>query len=59
MNEGLQNAWENAISIESIKNYGLSKYGLKYIGKIEKGDRTYFFYKDENGGYWYRTDLRM
>ncbi|MBU9728287.1 hypothetical protein [Diplocloster modestus] len=52
----LQIAWERAISIESIGNYGGDKYGLEYIGGINRNEKIYKFFKDDEGRYWYSSE---
>lgn len=58
MNDELQEAWDNALSVESIEHNGGSRYGLEYIGGILRQDRLYKFYKDANGEYWYSSEKR-
>lgn len=53
--ELLQEAYGNAVTIENREAYGAEHREIKYIGTIQKKDRLYKYYKDDEGDYWYRT----
>lgn len=52
--EELKSAWEEARSVESIKE---DDGRLEYIGEIRKKDRIYRFFRSDNGKYWYSTRI--
>lgn len=50
----LAEAWGQAVSIESKPEWAPAEL----MGWLEKGGRIYLFYRDAEGGWWYRTAFR-
>lgn len=49
----LQNAWEQAYSMENMAAHEAEGRQVEYIGSASKGKRIYDFYRDDAGAYWY------
>lgn len=53
----MKKLWDDAVSIESFSG-DLSD--LEEVAQMMSGgraDRVYIFYRDKNGGVWYRTEF--
>lgn len=49
----LQNAWEQAYSMENMAAHEAEGRQAEYVGSMSKGKRIYDFYRDDAGAYWY------
>lgn len=54
MREIIKDAWEQARSIESIRE---EDGPVNRIGEIRKKERLYIFYRSASGKYWYETRI--
>lgn len=53
----LEQAWQQAYSIENMAAHEAEGRDLQYIGSRGYGNRVYDFYKDDSGSYWYSVRI--
>ncbi|MBQ3513461.1 MAG: hypothetical protein IJA32_06645 [Lachnospiraceae bacterium] len=53
--ELLEQAFNNAWSIENMDSHKKEQLEPEYMGSCTKGNRIYDYYRDNSGGWWYRN----
>lgn len=46
-----------AYSIENMAGHGKDHLGVTEIERESVNGRLYIYYQDDEGGYWYKTDI--
>lgn len=55
----LQNAWEQAYSMENMAGHEAEGRTVEYIGSRPVGRRIYDLYRDDCGDYWYLVRILL
>lgn len=55
--EDLEKGLKKAISIESRAAWGKNHLGITYCGSVQRFDRLYDLYADDEGGIWFENRI--